>query len=69
MVYLFLLFNFIKPKQVVPFKMTSNLWNVQSPTKRIDFYFKIDVMHAYIIQGLQETPVAIKECEEYHQEK
>lgn len=49
--------------------MTSNLWNVQSPTKRIDFYFKIDVMHVYIIQGLQETLVAIKECEKYFQKK
>ncbi len=24
--------------------MTSNLWNTQSPTKRIDLYFKIDVI-------------------------
>ena len=41
-----------------------NLWNMNTPTKRIDFYFKIDVL--FILYPVtQEAFITSKICEKY----
>jgi len=43
--------------------MPANLWNIINPTKRIDFYYKIDVIILVIKIGTKKASVECKKCQ------